>query len=135
MPNIASALKSEIARISRKEIRAEVSTLRKAVSDYRNQIAGLRRQMDALERIRFAPSASRTLGGGDGETPGRFLAIAVYKWESGKTKPRARQVEAIASIRSLGRREALAKLEADGEKRPRGVVVAPQAEFQVLTKM
>ena len=38
-------------------------------------------------------------------------ALSVYKWESGKTRPRARQLEAIASLRKMGKREAMAKLE------------------------
>ena len=39
-------------------------------------------------------------------------ALSVYKWESGKTRPRARQLEAIASLRKMGKREAMARLEA-----------------------
>lgn len=39
-------------------------------------------------------------------------ALSVYKWESGKTRPRARQLEAISSLRKMGKREALAKLAA-----------------------
>jgi DNA-binding transcriptional regulator YiaG len=37
-------------------------------------------------------------------------ALSVYKWESGKTRPRARQLEAIATLRKMGKREALARL-------------------------
>ena len=37
-------------------------------------------------------------------------ALSVYKWESGKTRPRARQLEAIASLRKMGKREAMARL-------------------------
>ena len=39
-------------------------------------------------------------------------ALSVYKWESGKTRPRARQLEAIAGLRRLGKREAMARLAA-----------------------
>jgi hypothetical protein len=39
-------------------------------------------------------------------------ALSVYKWESGKTRPRARQLEAIAGLRRMGKREAMAKLAA-----------------------
>ena len=39
-------------------------------------------------------------------------ALSVYKWESGKAHPRAAQLERIASIRQLGKREALARLTA-----------------------
>jgi transcriptional regulator with XRE-family HTH domain len=41
-------------------------------------------------------------------------ALSVYKWESGKTRPRARQIEAIAGLRGLGKREALKRLEEAG---------------------
>jgi len=50
MPNIASILKSEIARVARKEIRGEVVQLKKAVSGYRSQIAALKRRAQALEQ-------------------------------------------------------------------------------------
>lgn len=49
-------------------------------------------------------------------------ALSVYKWESGQTRPRRAQLEAIAGIRSLGKREATARLEhleaAEAAKRP-----------------
>jgi transcriptional regulator with XRE-family HTH domain len=37
-------------------------------------------------------------------------ALSVYKWESGKTRPRAKQIEAIATLRGMGRREAAKRL-------------------------
>lgn len=149
MPDIASALKSEIARVSRKEIRAEVSPLQKAVAGYRRQIAALRRQVDALEKslkrsAKVKPDRQAAVADEDQSAAHRFSAkgfashrqrlglsaaamakllgvsaLSVYKWESGKTRPRAKQIEAIASIRNMGRREALAKLETEDEKVPR----------------
>lgn len=38
-------------------------------------------------------------------------ALSVYKWESGKTRPRAKQLQAIAHLRTLGKREATHRLE------------------------
>jgi DNA-binding transcriptional regulator YiaG len=38
-------------------------------------------------------------------------ALSVYKWESGNTRPRQKQIEAIASLRHIGRREAQKRLE------------------------
>lgn len=38
-------------------------------------------------------------------------SLSVYKWESGKTRPRQAQLEVIAAARNLGKREALARLE------------------------
>jgi DNA-binding transcriptional regulator YiaG len=50
MPNIASLLKSEIARVARKEVRGETVQLKKAVSTYRSEIAQLKRRAQALEQ-------------------------------------------------------------------------------------
>lgn len=50
MPNIASLLKSEIARIVRKELRTEFQATKKAVSSHRSQIAQLKRQVKSLEQ-------------------------------------------------------------------------------------
>jgi DNA-binding transcriptional regulator YiaG len=38
-------------------------------------------------------------------------ALSVYKWESGNTRPRQKQIEAIAALRHIGRREAQKRLE------------------------
>jgi DNA-binding transcriptional regulator YiaG len=37
-------------------------------------------------------------------------ALSVYKWESGQTRPRAKHFPAIAALRSMGKREAAARL-------------------------
>lgn len=50
MPNIASILKAEISRVARKEVRAEIETLKKASVAHRVSIAELRRQVGALEK-------------------------------------------------------------------------------------
>lgn len=50
MPNIASLLKSEISRVARKELRAELGALKKASSAYRSEIAALKRRAQALEQ-------------------------------------------------------------------------------------
>ena len=50
MSNVASALKEEISRISRKEIRRETSSLKKSSTTYRSEIAALKRRVQELER-------------------------------------------------------------------------------------
>ncbi len=50
MPNIASVLKDEIARIARREVRRETAGLKKAVTTYRSEIAELKRRSQLLER-------------------------------------------------------------------------------------
>lgn len=143
MPDIATALKAEIARVARKEIRSEVESLRKTVTQHRAHIAALRKRVEELERAvkkaghakpRAAASQSeedsqalRFRAGGlashrkrlglSAADFGKLLGVSgqsVYKWEAGEVKPRRSQLQAIASVRKMGRREAVARLEAVG---------------------
>ena len=50
MSNVASVLKEEISRISRKEIRRETAALKKSSTTHRSEIAALKRRVQALER-------------------------------------------------------------------------------------
>jgi DNA-binding transcriptional regulator YiaG len=80
MPNIASILKSEISRVARKEVRAEIETLKKTSVSYRSAIADLRRQVGALEKElrRVAKGSERPAQAESGEeeagTKRRFSA-------------------------------------------------------------
>lgn len=149
MPNIQSVLKAEISRLARKEVRDEVSSLKKASGHYRSQIAALKRQVEALQRTmsRLSRSTGRAVittaapVDEEGGQPrsfsakglakhrqrlqlsaadfGKLIGVSgqsIYKWESGEVRPRRAQLEAIAVIRNIGRREALAKL--GGTKTP-----------------
>lgn len=139
MPNIASVLKQEIARVARKEVRGETQTLKKQVGQYRSQIAALKRRLDAVEKQgrkkQRAAAAPASEPSEDGKAGLRFRAkgfaahrqrlglsaremalllgvsqISVYKWEQGKARPRASQLAAIAAVRKFGKREAAEKL-------------------------
>jgi DNA-binding transcriptional regulator YiaG len=142
MPNIGTVLKSEIARVSRKQLRGETEALKKSVSQYRGQIADLKRRMQALEQQmkRIAKVSTQSSASSDLEEPAgprvRFSAkslasqrrrlglsaaalarllgvsaLSVYKWESGNTRPRAKQIEAIAALRKMGKRDVAERLE------------------------
>ena len=50
MSNVASVLKEEISRISRKEIRRETASLKKSSTTHRSEIAALKRRVIELER-------------------------------------------------------------------------------------
>jgi cell division protein FtsB len=50
MPNIASILKEEIARVARKELRVTTDSLKKAASQHRSDIAALKRRLAAAEQ-------------------------------------------------------------------------------------
>lgn len=47
---IETSLKSEIARIARKELRSEVQPLKKAAASFRSEIAALKRRAQELEK-------------------------------------------------------------------------------------
>lgn len=83
MPNVASVLKAEITRVARKEVRAEVESLRKANAQQRSAMAALRRQLEALQkevrRLDGLRSAARKANAPQQEpagkaTPRRFSA-------------------------------------------------------------
>lgn len=140
MPNIATALKEEVSRIARKELRAHTDSLRKAVAAHRREIAALKRRLQTLERQsksrteRTTPLADTSDDQGGRQlrfSATRFAAqraklglsaanfalllgvspLSVYHWENGKTRPQRPQLQAIAAARALGKREALARLE------------------------
>ena len=52
MPNVATLLKDEIARIARRTLKTELDALRKSSAGYRREIAALKPQVAALERSR-----------------------------------------------------------------------------------
>jgi DNA-binding transcriptional regulator YiaG len=142
MPNLASVLKQELVRISRRELRAETRKLKSASSQYRSDIAALKRRIQALEQqirnlakrststasvktaakvdsgLRFSAkglAAQRRRLGLSAADVAALLGVSaqsIYKWEDGKARPRASQLPAIASLRGMGKRQALAKLEA-----------------------
>lgn len=51
MADLAGALKEEIRRLARKEIKIELSTTKKAVAQYRREIASLKRQLREQEKM------------------------------------------------------------------------------------
>ena len=146
MSSFADQLKAEVARIARKEVRAETRALKKANAQYRSDIAALRRRLQELERAltRLAKggrkaAASASAAEEEESAPGLRFRVAgfanlrkklglsaaqmgqligvsaqsVYHWETGKARPRASQLTAIAAVRKLGKREVAARLSAD----------------------
>lgn len=138
MPNIATILKQEIARISRKEARSKIEATQRASVACRKQIAAMKRRLDSLERevarlrkqtretapiekemrqaLRFRADgfrAHRERLGLSAREVGQLIGaspLSVYKWESGKARPRANHLEAIAALRKMGKREAATRL-------------------------
>jgi DNA-binding transcriptional regulator YiaG len=144
MPNIASVLKAEIARVARKQARAETASLKQAVTRHRTEIAALKRQLGELSRelrvtrrqtkavVRAATVADegtalrfnakgfashrRRLGLSAADC-GRLLGVSgqsIYLWETGKARPRAGALPAIAELRTMGKKQAAERLAAAG---------------------
>ena len=142
MPNIASILKSEIVRIARKEVRNETLGLKKAVGAYRTEIAALKRRTQTLEQElrRLEKAGAKTVPAAASEASSRSMRFSakglasqrkrlglsavecgvlvgssgqsIYNWEQGKARPQAKHLPAIAVLRSLGKRDAAARLAA-----------------------
>ena len=140
MPNIASVLKSEISRVARKEVRGETIALRKAVSAYRAEIAALKRRTQVLEQEvrRLNRASERVAPVAEADSPSRTIRFSakglaaqrkrlglsandcgllvgasgqsIYKWEDGSAHPRTKHLPGIAALRSLGKKEAAARL-------------------------
>jgi DNA-binding transcriptional regulator YiaG len=138
--NIATALKSEISRVARKEVRAEVSALKKASSKYRSDIAELKRRIAQLERLvgQLNKGSRKKLAepaDGAATTATRYSAknlaalrkkldlsaadfglllgvsgASIYLWEQDKTRPRPRNMPAIVALRKMSRKDALQHL-------------------------
>jgi len=140
MPNIASVLKSEIARVARKEVRGETLGLKKAVVAYRSGIAALRRRTQALEQElrRMSKASAKAPAVVDAEVSSKKLRFSakslasqrrrlelsaedcgllmgasgqsIYNWEQGKSRPQAKHLPAIVALRAMGKKEAAARL-------------------------
>jgi DNA-binding XRE family transcriptional regulator len=139
MTTFANQLKSEIARIAKKEARTETQQLKKASAQYRSDIAALKRHIVALEAtlkklsknqpkpvlqvekepatpLRFRAGGFATLRKKldlSAEQMGKLIGVSaqsVYHWEAEKSRPRASQLPAIAAARKLSKKEAWVKL-------------------------
>lgn len=140
MPNIATALRDEIKRLSRQQSRTQVEPTKKATATHRRDIALLKRQVVQLERqvkslLRRASGAShvpqettpeptvrfiakgirshRDRLGLSAEGLGKVLGVSaqsVYNWESGKVRPRQDQIAKLSHLRKVGKRQVTAFL-------------------------
>jgi DNA-binding transcriptional regulator YiaG len=141
MPDLAAALKEEIRRLARKEIKAETGTTKQAVAQYRREIAELKRQVkkqakkitfledqekkrleepeaaEVAEGARFSPRSVKAqrerlgLSAADYAKLVGVSSLTIYNWEHGKSRPRKEQLAALVAVRGIGKREALRRLE------------------------
>ncbi len=141
MPNIAMVLKEEVSRLARKEVRRQTQALRKASGQYRKDIAEMKRRVSELQRtvnplqkqvlkntpspaaaaesssVRFTAKGLRSQRqrlGLSAADYGKLVGVTgqtIYSWEHEIARPRKGQLPRIASLRYLGKREALAQLQ------------------------
>jgi DNA-binding transcriptional regulator YiaG len=147
MPNIASILKAEIARVARKTVRVELQALKKSAGTHRSEVAALKKRITALElqlrrqdkaprpgarsanagatQAADAPSTIRFTAKGlasqrrrldlSAEQLGQLVGASgqsVYNWESGKARPRAKHLPALAALKTMGKKAAAEQLAA-----------------------
>lgn len=142
MPNLAAALKQEIARLARREARSLTKSLSRSSAQFRRDIAELKRR-NSKAQAEIARLQRRMLQGGpapaapENDRKPRFSAASVksqrkrlgvsaadyarlvgvsahtvYQWEHGASKPRRAQLAALAAVRGLGKTEARRRLQA-----------------------
>lgn len=70
MPNFAVALKEEIARLARKEIKSQVGKTQKAVAHYRREIAALKRELKSQAKRIESLVASKRSASANGSSHG-----------------------------------------------------------------
>jgi DNA-binding transcriptional regulator YiaG len=141
MPNIVVALKDEISRLARKEIKSQTTALRKTSTQHRKAVAEMKRRISDLEHkvailkkqvgreipsqvneadaegVRFSARGLRSHRkrlGLSAAAYGKIIGVtgkAVYLWENEETHPRKQQLAALAALRRMGKREAQARIE------------------------
>ena len=140
MQNLVHALKNEITRLAKKEVKSEMTGVKAASARYRSEIAELKRvtkdlegrlaHMEQQERKRAKKSRTPELAQGtrfsarglkshrarlglSAEDYGVLAGVSgqmIYKYERGETKPRRAQVAKLVSVRDFGKREAKRRL-------------------------
>jgi DNA-binding transcriptional regulator YiaG len=139
--NLGSALNDQIRRLARREIRSQAKAIRRLTAQHRRDIAALKREVATLrkavsylerqekrrvtkgavarpaEGVRFRADglkSHRAKLGLSAADYGRLVGasgLSVYHWESGKARPRQAQIAKLISVRGVGKREALKRLE------------------------
>lgn len=109
--------------------RSEIAALKREVTGLQRQVKSLSKtsirqrqektEEDAIDSIgiRFSAkglAAQRQRLGLSAEKFGKLIGVSgqtIYLWEAEKTRPRNGQMQSIAAVRKMGKREAMAALE------------------------
>ena len=141
MSKFEDAVRAEVLRLVRKELRAQVAPLQKEVRELRRAFSQTRKQLAQIEKLtpkqaepatvlaleaseeeisksRISGNLIRSLRRRLGITQGQLATLvgvslsAVTLWETNKTRPTGQNRAAIVALRKLGRREVARMLEA-----------------------
>jgi DNA-binding transcriptional regulator YiaG len=108
--------------------RGEIAKLKRQMREQEKKIAFLEAQEqkrleqpqaaeESVEGVRFSArsvKAQRERLGLSAANYARLVGVSgltIYNWEQGKSRPRKEQLAALAAVRGIGKREAVAKLE------------------------
>lgn len=138
MTDIVKALRDEIRRQARKEIRASLDKLQQAVSRQRREILQLKKSLtSATKRLTFLEQQERKRISATSTPPptvrfsaksvrshrsrlglsaaeyGQLVGVSgqtIYQWERGTNRPQKRQLATLVEVRKIGRKEARDRL-------------------------
>lgn len=127
------ALKSELdaLRKASANYRHEIASLKRKLADLEKGSTKLAKRVRTAEvvaqdaaggdesksNVRYSVKGLRSMRaklGLSAEDFGKLVGVSgqsIYLWEAEKTKPRQKQIEALAALRGIGKREAMARLE------------------------
>ncbi len=95
MPNVVTALKDEIRRVARKEIRAMVGTTKRAVVQYRRDIAKLKRQLNSQEKN--VTNLKKQLAGQQGQPAAEEDELAGVRFSARSIRAQRRRLKLSAA--------------------------------------
>ena len=133
MSALSKQLKDEITRVANRTVRENAMAMKKTLAQQRADNAALKKRLSVLERalkqlskgagsansVQAAPAVQRARFRSSGfATLRKKLGInaaqtasllgvsdqSIYKWEQGRVRPRAAQLEAIVKLRKMGKR-------------------------------
>ena len=140
MPDLIAALREEIRKQARKEVRASLDKTKKLVASHRHEIAKLKRLLDAANKrigfleacerqrmegsksdathvaLRFSAKSVRRHRSRIGFSAADYALLlgvspqTIYQWENGKVRPGKKQLAVLADLRGIGKKEARERL-------------------------
>ncbi len=120
-------IQTEALKKASAQYRKRIAEMKRQVSELQRKVASLEKQLstsaststptsNAARTYRFSPrglqSRRKRLGLSAADF-GKLVGVTgqtIYKWEKGLSRPRDKQLAALAAVRGMGKKEALARL-------------------------